>query len=307
MLAHSIYPAIDPDDVSTVSKKLITGLLREKMGFNGVITTDSMTMGGLATRYGVPQACAMTLAAGTDLVLMKAQNELVPQTFNAIKQFVEEGKITEEDLDAKLTRIFSMKMEYGLFETDPKQETPTEVVNDTSLTDLARTVAAQSLLTLKDTGNMLPLSREEPFLLVEQETTKRAHLLQHSGMMFKECLAYNPNLAFCETAFGYDEDDKARLDQSIQNYDTVVFTCFYDRADACPAEHINALAMTYPEKNFIVFTNTPFAFSCPENADTIFCTFSVGPESLKAAARLLFGEAEPKGQFPVDYRLPSAG
>ena len=53
MIAHSIFPAFDSEDIATVSRNIITGLLRETLGFNGVITTDSMTMGGVALRYGV--------------------------------------------------------------------------------------------------------------------------------------------------------------------------------------------------------------------------------------------------------------
>ena len=91
MIAHSIFPAIDPDNIATVSRKVITGLLREELGFEGVITTDSMTMGAIATRYGVANACALALEAGADLVLMKAENELVGQTVEAIRSFVEQG------------------------------------------------------------------------------------------------------------------------------------------------------------------------------------------------------------------------
>lgn len=303
MLAHSIYPAIDPDDVSTVSKKLITGLLREKMGYTGVITTDSMTMGGLATRYGVPDACAMTLAAGSDLVLMKAQNELVPQVYNTIMRYVEEGKITESDLDGKLTRILDMKVEYGMFEPDPNEETPTDVVNDTTITDLAKVVADKSTVIVKEEAGALPLSKDEPFLLVEQITTQRAHSLQHAAWMFKETLARNTSIGFCETGFEVDDNDRSRLEKSIQNYDTVVFTCFFDRALAPPTDYINELAEKYPEKKFIVFTNTPYTFSCPEKAGTIICLFSVGPDSLSTAVRMLFGEQEAQGVWPVDFRL----
>ncbi len=59
-----------------------------------------MTMGGIIKRYGVAEACAMALEASADLVLMKAQNHLVEDTFNAIRSFVESGRITIEELDS---------------------------------------------------------------------------------------------------------------------------------------------------------------------------------------------------------------
>ncbi|MCL2443580.1 MAG: hypothetical protein FWD13_08995, partial [Treponema sp.] len=99
MIAHSIFPAFDETDIATVSKKILTGLLRDTLGFDGVITTDSMTMGGVAIRYGVANACAMSLEAGADLVLMKAESSLVEETFNKIKEFVKAGRISASELD----------------------------------------------------------------------------------------------------------------------------------------------------------------------------------------------------------------
>ena len=111
MIAHSIFPAFDPDEVATVSKKIVTGLLRDTIGFEGVITTDSMTMGALALRYGVANACAMALEAGADLVLMKAETSLVDETFSAFLQFVEEGRMSEPELDEKVYRVLQTKYE----------------------------------------------------------------------------------------------------------------------------------------------------------------------------------------------------
>ena len=116
MVAHCIYPQIDDGVVSTISKKIITGIAREALGFDGVITTDSMTMGAISTRYPVDEACAMALQAGADLVLMKAENELVGATFHTVKRYVEEGKISEGELDEKVTRVLNCKYEAGLFQ-----------------------------------------------------------------------------------------------------------------------------------------------------------------------------------------------
>ncbi len=71
-----------------------------------------MTMGALAMRYGVANACAMSLVAGCDLILMKAENGLVEETIQKIKQFVQEGKLTLEDIEEKLYRILKLKYDY---------------------------------------------------------------------------------------------------------------------------------------------------------------------------------------------------
>ena len=115
MIAHSIFPAFDDVDIATVSKKILTGLLRDTLGFDGVITTDSMTMGGVAVRYGVANACALALEAGADLVLMKAENSLVGETVAKIQEFLKAGRISAGQLDEKVYRVLKLKYDYGLF------------------------------------------------------------------------------------------------------------------------------------------------------------------------------------------------
>jgi beta-N-acetylhexosaminidase len=74
MIAHCIYPALD-DQISSISRKVVHDLLRVEMGFKGIITTDSMTMGALITKYGTAESCARALQAGSDIILMKAENQ----------------------------------------------------------------------------------------------------------------------------------------------------------------------------------------------------------------------------------------
>ncbi|HAV13273.1 MAG TPA: hypothetical protein DCX06_07275, partial [Opitutae bacterium] len=88
MIAHCIYPQIDPDHISTVSRKVVTGLLREELGFEGLITSDSITMGALIDRYGIGEACARALEAGIDTILMKAENQWRGEMFYTIQKWV---------------------------------------------------------------------------------------------------------------------------------------------------------------------------------------------------------------------------
>ena len=293
MLAHGIYPVVDPDHLSTVSKKVITGLLRERMSYTGVITTDSMTMGSVATRYGVPEACAMSLAAGADLVLMKAQNDLVGQTFQTILRYVEKGLITHTELDAKLERIFSMKYDYEMFTQEPNtqpEEHPEQLTKDPQIKLLSREIAERCAVVLKDTQRSLPLSRSETFLLVEQITTNKSSMSQHPAMMFEEAAKRNTAIAFLEIGFTADGQDKDRIQHMVTRYHTIVLTCFYYRASPTNTDFYEELMQLYPDKKFIVVTNTPYSFSIPPSAKTVICTYAYSPDSLRAGVKMLFGE-----------------
>jgi beta-N-acetylhexosaminidase len=305
MLAHTIYSAIDPNEIATVSKKVVTDLLRDRMGFTGVITTDSMTMGGIASRYGVPEACAMSLAAGSDLILMKAQNDLVGQTFSCIKSFVEEGKIPEEELDRKVARILGMKQDMGLFDFDAKQESPSELVCDIQIKKTEQEIAEKCCMVLREEPGVLPLATDKPFLLVEQVATERHNLNQHPGMMFKEALRRNRDLAFCEVGFSIDEEDQERIHELIPGFDTVVVTNFHDRAAAGNTPFLNDLIAKFPYKTFILVTNKPFDLAIPENAANVICSYSKAPQSIRAVVRVLLGETESSGVLPIEAENPA--
>jgi beta-N-acetylhexosaminidase len=226
MIAHSIFPAFDEVDIATVSKPILTGLLRDKMGFDGVITTDSMTMGGVAVRYGVANACAMSLEAGADLVLMKAENSLVGETFGKIKEFVKTGRISEAELDRKVYRVLKAKYDNGLFEPRTREE-PESVYRDPGIVSLSKRIAKHSVLTRKSRD--LPLGRTGKMLVIEQINKTPNDFYWHPGILYSNCLKYYGGIDYLETAYTYDENDRERIWGNIAKYDTVIVTNFYVR------------------------------------------------------------------------------
>jgi beta-N-acetylhexosaminidase len=75
MTGHSIYPAYDDKFPTTLSKKILTGLLRDELGFEGVIVSDAIGMAAILKKWPLPQACAMAIKAGVDTILLKADDE----------------------------------------------------------------------------------------------------------------------------------------------------------------------------------------------------------------------------------------
>jgi len=302
MIAHSIFPAFDPDNIATVSKPIVTGLLRETLGYEGVITTDSMTMSAVTKRYGVGNACALALEAGVDLVLMKAENHLVQETVDAIRSFVESGRIPEEELDKKVYRILNLKYNYGLFHdygrTDVKAG---EVMKQKSITELSKEVAKRSVLICRDEKNWLPLKPEERVLIIEQMPDYFNTHKWHSGILFENCSRYSENVVYLETETIWDETDKERIQAMIDGYDKVVITNLYSRDISCNKQAVEELIAT-TGINAIVVTNTPYEeISVPHNAKSVVITFASAPDNMEVVAGTLFGKINPEGVWPVAY------
>lgn len=300
MIAHSVFPAIDPDNIATVSRKIITGLLREELGFDGVITTDSMTMGAIATRYGVANACALALEAGADLVLMKAENELVGQTVEVIRSFVEQGRISMAELDRKVYRVLETKYEYGLFyDADAHGQAPEAVLNDPAIRTLAQEVARRSVLVARDKAALLPLRPEQNVLVIEQKVKEYNDAAWHSGILYEDCLRYSRNVEYLETAYTYDEEDRIRICAAAEHADVLVFTSYFLRGTLSNREWIERF-LAENKKPVVVVSNTPFEeISVPRNAGTVVITFATSPENIRVTAGALYGKITPEGRMPV--------
>jgi len=304
MIAHSIFPAVDPDHIATVSKKVVTGLLREELGFEGVITTDSMTMGALATKYGVANACALALEAGADLVLMKAENHLVEDTIAAIRKSIEEGRISAEELDNKVYRILNLKYEYGLFHGEKENIVPEQVLQDKEIVELAKTAARRSILIEREKDKVFPV-KDGNVLVVEQQVMLCNDYQWHSGLLYEQCQKYHNQVDYLETSYSYDEVDEAQIREAIEAYDVIIATNYFQRGKAGNKEFWEKLLAEYPDKKIILVTNTPYEqVSIPANARNVLLNFATTPENTKAAAAILFGKMKPEGVWPLTYMRP---
>jgi len=114
---HVHYPALAPGRVepSTVSRAVITGLLREKLGYRGLIMSDSLTMKPMKDEFGIGEAAVRTVMAGHDIILQDYQSDPAI-TLQALVEAVEAGRIPMEQINASVVRILTVKGWLGLFD-----------------------------------------------------------------------------------------------------------------------------------------------------------------------------------------------
>ena len=260
MVAHCVYPALDTE-IATVSRRIVQGLLREELGFQGLITSDSMTMGALIDKFGVGESCARALAAGIDIVLMKAENQWRGETFHTIRAWVDQGRIPAAELDDKVRRILSLKEKYGLF---GKMGVVDPALADTDYRDpvilnTAREVARKASLILKDELKALPLDRTKNILLINQRNEIKTpnDRFDHPALFQELMEAELPGLQCYETSFGFDPEAERRVLAFVQdkNYELIVCTNWYDRSSK-PQTYARALIDAgYP---VVLVTNDPY-------------------------------------------------
>ena len=305
MIAHCIYPAID-DQISSISRKIVHDLLRVEMGFEGLITTDSMTMGALISKYGTAESCARALQAGSDIILMKAENQWRGEMFETLRNWVEDGRIDAGELDEKVLRILGMKYDYGMFDNmcivDASKAS--EPYRDPEVIEVAERAAQRAIMVCKDELNALPLDNAKKILLINQQNSiKTPNDVYDHPALFQEMMEKSiPTLQTLEVDFGFNEDDEKNAVAYAEagDYDLIICTNWYDRSQQ-PHTFVKELI----DKGLPVVLISNEAYCIKESgglipsAKTAILNMNLSPQGLDMARRVLLGETEPQGKWPL--------
>jgi len=306
MSAHNAYTALDAEGVpATLSRRILTDLLRGELGFQGVLTTDAMGMGAIIKRWGVPVAAAMAISAGADLVLLKFDDELRSQSFFEIKRWVADGRITEAELDVHVRRILRMKADRGLFDSggqvDP--EAVAGVFTDEGIGRLSRDAARKCVTVLRDRDGLLPLRKGQRLLVIEQQIpeghlSRDAHYHEHS--FIEAVLGQSGNVIAADSWMEAQPNEEERLLGLARQADVVVMTNWFWRI-VPNGNRLLAGKIAKGGKPVVVVTNNPYPMADAPAASTALCTYGPGPESLAAAVAVLFGKRKAQGRWPLEH------
>ena len=120
LVAHISYPELDNEDIASMSSKIITGLLREEMGHDGLVMSDDFRMSGLLSKYNVGDAAVRFILAGGDLILCGPRHDLQTKIMETLTNAAENGTLTEERINESVVRILKKKVKVtGWTPADP--------------------------------------------------------------------------------------------------------------------------------------------------------------------------------------------
>lgn len=162
MSAHVALPGIDSGRVrpATLTPTLLTGVLRDSLGFEGLVVTDALDMGGIVKEYGTGEAAVLALLAGADILLQPADPGAA---IDAVVAAVQQGRVTQARLDQSVRRVLELKRRLGLFK---RRTVPLEGIMDAVGTSehqlIARDVTARSLVLVRDSGGVVTQLRSGP-------------------------------------------------------------------------------------------------------------------------------------------------
>ncbi len=172
MSAHIALPSFNGSSSTpaTLAPDILTGVLRDSLGFDGIIVTDALNMAGVVQAYGEGESAVLAFLAGADLLLQPGDPAVA---IDAVVQAVEQGRITTERLDQSVRQMLALKQRQGLFHTRTVSlESIPNVVGSAAFEAIARDITRRSLVLLKDSTGLvrtLPQARQVSIVNVSKE------------------------------------------------------------------------------------------------------------------------------------------
>ena len=292
MSAHIQFPALDATlTPATLSKPILTGLLREELGYEGVIVTDSLAMEGVREGYGDDRIPVLALLAGVDMLLMPVDLDLA---YNAVLTAVAEGELTEKRIDESVTRILCLKYRLRLFD-DPYAD-PDEVAEIVGIP--ASLEAAQALsdrsTTLVTNDGTLPIPTDGGSVLVTGwgETTTNVLTAAFSQRGF------SPTRLVTGIAPTQAQIDAAVAAAAGQSFIVVTTNGVADNPTQTAL--VKALAATGVPVVAVGVKNPYDIAYFTDEANAYLATYSYSTDGLESAVSVILGAVAPQGRLPVD-------
>ncbi len=307
MTAHVTFPAIEPAPgvPATLSEKVLTGLLRQELGYGGLIITDAMEMKAIVDNFGLPEAAVRAIQAGADIVLVAwpADWQQALRVVEAVVAAVRNGTLAESRIDASVLRILTAKVAAGLWENGARAR-PLSKAEQRELAAVSAAAAARSITLVRDEKQRLPLGRQgEKVLVITPELGNVTGAEDTGGAQAGLAQALGRHIAGVGEASMPAKPDKTireRLVAQAREYDTVVVATYYAWAPAYVGQAELVLDLVKAGKEpVVVALREPYDLLRFPAVGTYLAAFSANPESLAAVADVLAGREKAAGRLPV--------
>jgi beta-glucosidase-like glycosyl hydrolase len=302
MIAHLYVPSLDSTELkpSTLSEPIVTDLLREQMGFNGLIFTDAMTMQGIAKYFEPGEMDVRALQAGNDVLLFPAD---VGMAFDKIKIALDSGWLSKRDIEEKCMRILRAKEWCGLHDAEPIDiESLNEDLNGPSAKALHRKLASKSLTVLHNRDDILPLG------LGEGQKIVSVTIGTDSDHAFNKRLNKHLNFDTFELPHKPSFSQVQKAETALSEYDLVIVNFLKTSNRASKNYNISEQAMrlanslAQDSKVIVNLFATPYALHSVPHSDkmgAVVVAYHDDPITQESAADLLCGAETFNGELPV--------
>lgn len=271
MISHILYDKLDDTYPSSISKKVITDLLIEKLNFKGLVTTDSLTMAAIWDKYSIEEVVLNGINAGNDVLVFCGKADIEEQNLiiNAFKKLVNDGKISIDRINKSVEKILKLKEKYC-------------VNNENYLgfdNTLSHEVVEKSITKVLDNG-LLPIKDTDKVLILFPKITL-ASLVDNEDNTYETLSKY---LKFKEVIISEETSNIDEIVKMSQDFEKIIL-CTYN----LKANDLSQKIFENLDKNkvIVVALRSPFDIMHLKGVNNYICTYDITKESLYALSEKL--------------------
>ena len=334
MTAHIQFPAIEEEKYkgvilpATLSEKIIGGILRNDLGFDSVVITDSLNMDAIRKYFSKKDVARLAINAGCDILLMPVNERVsIPLYIEKLENYitmicdlVEEGQIKEETIDAAVRRILKLKKDKGLFEESEIHHTN----NVGSLSHQKEGLAiAKSAITLVENNDALPIKEKEKVLVLVSNKGQYNSLIYLRDLLADQgLLARTEDMEiYCFSSDTNKKDFSKNILPKLKKKDKVLLVSQMDSAEDLSSTDAYIFDLTIKEakdrgiKTILLSSQLPYDLTRYKTDAKAACYYAARmyppltytpdvwpsvPLNLLAAGLVLYGQENPQGSLPLN-------
>ena len=291
MSAHIVFPLLDdtPNLPATLSAKVIQGLLRGEMHFDGVLFSDALTMDALPLS-GNPAniAAARALQAGVDVLLFGEGAATQRSAYTTTLAWLNDGRIPLARLDDALHRVLDLKTRYGVMTAQPSDMSVlAQTVGTPANRAVAQNTAGGSITVVRDTAHLLPLKPGNDLVLLENDYSRSSSAqIEISGT--RMLVSLDPSPA-----------EIARIVAATAGKRVIITTANIQRSPTRP-RLVRAL-LAAKRQLVVIAVGTPYDVLYFPEVTTYIVVYGISPPTVRAISELLAGKLVPVGHLPVNF------
>jgi beta-glucosidase-like glycosyl hydrolase/CubicO group peptidase (beta-lactamase class C family) len=289
---------------ATLDRYFIQDVLRQEMGFEGLIFTDAMNMGGIVEHFWSGDAAVMAVTAGADMILMSPNFEA---TFDFVVAAVKAGRIPVARIDESVKRILAAKLELGLDQKPTFDLTRLEeVIAHPQHLQIAEQISDASMTLVRDDKNVIPLEAERLDSVLVVAISDDAENLSRTVPLNQEVQKRIPNVLTATIDPRSTKEEIQKIISNMNKVDAIVAGIFVKWASSkgtitLPDTTVNLLADFFKlEKPLAVIAfGSPYVLRQLPQVTSYLCAYETVPLAIRSAVRAIFGEIPLTAKLPV--------
>lgn len=332
MMGHLHIPALD-SAVSSISYPIVTGLLKEELGFDGVVVTDALTMKGVSENMESADIALAAYKAGVDILLKPGD---IIASIDRLEEAMKSGECDIEDLNNRVRKVLRMKAEFGMLDRGYSAHVDTTDISNRVKKEahiaLTRELSEKTMTLVDNKAGMIPLDASKRIAYVAYNAK---HIPLHREYGDIEGLSgYNPATGMVDSTtlmyqhllketikqegevhyFALDKKsskaDIVAVEKHLKDYDVVILACHdprgRSRKDLIHADHMDILGKLIKKHHpILVHFGSPYGLAelpWMEELGGVLVGYQDSENNQRAAAKVLTGEIEAQGVLPVSIR-----